>query len=415
MIGGGADFRTRFWIAFGLGLLVSAASPVASFAADCPGHPDAIGTSRTIVVDPRQHPRIGTMQYRETLPLRDHEVVLTFDDGPIPKHSNQVLRILADECIKATFFLVGSQAHFNPEGVRKLVAAGHTVGSHSQNHPLTFEKMPIEKAEVEINAGIASIEAAMTDPSALAPFFRIPGLLRAKGVEDYLASRGIQVWSADFPADDWRRISPEQVHKLAIQRLEAKGKGILLLHDIQARTATALPKIISDLKARGYHIVNVVPATPDRPATPTVPSEWQMHPEPVSIVYVPNLTETLPAPALADLNIQLPHLTRPGHQLVAQASAVTLPVPGRDLFKIPKGSPSALLAKTHPWRATTTVGMHTSTMAGYAAHVAPRGKGQLRLRGSQTPHHAARAAPKRAAHAQANGRARATPLRMRTL
>src|ERR1700759_3344425 len=59
----------------------------ASAAGDCPGHPDALGTSRTLVVDPREHPRIGTMQYLQTLPLADHEVVLTFDDGPLPKYS----------------------------------------------------------------------------------------------------------------------------------------------------------------------------------------------------------------------------------------------------------------------------------------------------------------------------------------
>ena len=66
-------------------------------ASDCPGNPDAIGTSRTLVVDPREHPRIGTMQYPETLPLKDHEVVLTFDDGPLPPHSLQILDILAHE------------------------------------------------------------------------------------------------------------------------------------------------------------------------------------------------------------------------------------------------------------------------------------------------------------------------------
>ncbi|MXD72911.1 polysaccharide deacetylase family protein, partial [Escherichia coli] len=81
-------------------------SAPAALAADCPGRPDALGTSRTLVVDPREHPLIGTMQYRETLPLKDHEVVLTFDDGPLPKYSNQVLKILADECIKATFFII---------------------------------------------------------------------------------------------------------------------------------------------------------------------------------------------------------------------------------------------------------------------------------------------------------------------
>src|SRR5215475_2667187 len=136
----------------------------AGHAADCPGHADAIGTSRTLAVDPREHPRVGSMQYPETLPLRDHEVVLTFDDGPLPRNSNQVLQILADNCVKATFFEIGEQAKANPEGIRKLVAAGHTVGSHSQRHPLTYDKMSEERAKQETETGIESIKAAMTDP-----------------------------------------------------------------------------------------------------------------------------------------------------------------------------------------------------------------------------------------------------------
>src|SRR5262252_411218 len=88
----------------------------------CPGHPEAIGTSRTIVVDPTEHPHIGTMQYAETLPLRDHEVVLTFDDGPLPRYSNQVLDILAAQCVKATFFLVGEMARAHPSTVRRIFA-----------------------------------------------------------------------------------------------------------------------------------------------------------------------------------------------------------------------------------------------------------------------------------------------------
>lgn len=339
----------------------------AALAADCPGHPDALGTSRTLVVDPREHPRIGTMQYRETLPLKDHEVVLTFDDGPLPKYSNQVLKMLDDECIKATFFIIGSQAKANPEGVRKLVAAGHTVGTHSMNHPLTFNRMTPEKFEPEINGGIEWTSAAMTDPSKLAPFFRIPGLMRAEGVENYLISRGIQVWSADFPADDWRHVSPDRVYQLAIQRLEAKGKGILLLHDIQARTVAALPKIIRDLKARGYRIVHVVPATADRPATPTTPVEWLLHPptETVPIARwpaVPNFvftqTRMLPAPSLADLNAQAVHQSLLPHRTMALANvAATLPVPARDLFAIPEGSLDVLLSATLSRRAATRMAM----------------------------------------------------------
>jgi peptidoglycan-N-acetylglucosamine deacetylase len=304
--------RARQWAALGLYSLVALLSWITvqtASAADCPGHPDALGTSRTLVVDPRQHPRIGTMQYPETLPLQDHEVVLTFDDGPQPRNSNQVLEILAAQCVKATFFTIGRQARENPAGVRKLRDAGHSIGSHSQNHPLTFHKMPIEQAKQEIDDGIASILAALGDGAALAPFFRIPGLLRAEGVEEYLESQGIQIWSADFPADDWRHVSPSRVYELAVKRLEEKGKGILLLHDIQARTVAALPRILQELKARGYRIVHVVPATPELAATPTEPQQWQLHPpsETVAISHWPKIpgfsfaeAELLPAPLLSD-------------------------------------------------------------------------------------------------------------------
>lgn len=421
MIGTGVVLRTRSWIVLCLGgfLGCSTVGSPAALAADCPGHPDALGTSRTLVVDPREHPRIGTMQYRETLPLRDHEVVLTFDDGPLPKYSNQVLQILADECIKATFFIIGSQAKANPEGVRKLVAAGHTVGTHSMTHPLTFDRMPIEKAEAEINGGIEWTSAAMTDPSKLAPFFRIPGLMRAEGVENYLISRGIQVWSADFPADDWRHVSSDRVYQLAIQRLEAKGKGILLLHDIQARTVAALPKIIRDLKARGYRIVHVVPATADRPATPTTPVEWLLHPptETVPIARWPTVpkfvftqTKTLPAPSLADLNVPAEHQPLLPRRAVAQANvAATLPVPGRALFAIPEGSVEVLLSTTLSRRAAARLAMAAET-----PHAA-RGKAARGKTAKLQARHAAHPAPATPKHATQIKGATPHPTRLASL
>jgi peptidoglycan/xylan/chitin deacetylase (PgdA/CDA1 family) len=332
------------------------------------------------VVDPREHPRIGTMQYGETLPLEDHEVVLTFDDGPLPRNSNQVLAILASQCVKATFFTIGRMAHENPEGVRKLRAAGHSIGTHSENHPLSMNKMPIERARQEIDDGIASTAAALGDPAAVAPFFRIPGLLRAEAVEDYLASQGIQTWSADFLADDWRHVSSARVFDLAMSRLEAKGKGILLLHDIQARTVAALPKILQALKARGYRIVHVVPATPERPKTPTDPQQWQLHPtsETVAISHWPKIpsfsyasTEMLPAPAvtasewhdglllslpeafdrsrrLARGAVPLPQQAPWPRQLPIQAagSTLALPVPAQGIFQIPEKNRAAIRALT---------------------------------------------------------------------
>src|ERR1700712_211201 len=140
-----AGSRSRRLVALCFGLVACLAARAAS-AADCPGHPGALGTSRTLVVDPREHPRIGTMQYAETLPLADHEVVLTFDDGPLPHNSNPILEILASQCVKATFFIIGRMAQAYPDGVRKVRDAGHSIGTHSQNHPLSFNKMPMERA-----------------------------------------------------------------------------------------------------------------------------------------------------------------------------------------------------------------------------------------------------------------------------
>jgi peptidoglycan/xylan/chitin deacetylase (PgdA/CDA1 family) len=243
-------------------------------AAECPGNPNAIGTSRVIAVDPIEHARIGIMQYAETLPLADKEVVLTLDDGPLPPYSTRILDILASECVKATYFIVGHMARAYPSVVRRIYAEGHTLGTHSQNHPMIFDKMPIEEVQREVEQGIASTAAALGNPKAVAPFFRIPGLARATSVETYLRSRGLMTWSADFPADDWKHIQASEVLDRALRRIESYGKGILLLHDIQPATALALPSLLKELKARGYHIVHVVSASIERPKTVTAPQDW---------------------------------------------------------------------------------------------------------------------------------------------
>jgi peptidoglycan-N-acetylglucosamine deacetylase len=439
---GKVGFWTRSSTVLCLGFITSLTA-ASALAADCPGHPDAIGTERTIVVDPREHPRIGTMQYPETLPLRDHEVVLTFDDGPLPRNSDQVLQTLADNCVKATFFLIGEQARANPEGVRKLAAAGHTIGTHSQTHPLTFHKMPVEQAVKQIDDGIASVLAALSDPTAISPFFRIPGLLRADGVEEYLAGQGIQVWSADFLADDWHRISSARVYDLAMKRLEARGKGILLLHDIQARTAAALPKILHDMKARGYKIVHIVPATLQEPATPTDPQDWKFNPpsESVPIAHWPKVpdfafaaTDTLAAPALSDFNspdgkilLSSEPLARARNRgavplpqeppwprapdITVQTAAETLPAPAEALFAVPEDAhaafrvtpaPRVAVADDDDDRPKRTRGHGSSQRAergrGRAriAHVVPARRGTHAAPSAQKPPTHAVATPKRA-------------------
>jgi peptidoglycan/xylan/chitin deacetylase (PgdA/CDA1 family) len=229
--------------------------------ANCPGHPDALGTSRVLALDHVQNPRIGRMQYADSLPLNDKEVVLTFDDGPLPPYSTQILDILAAQCVKATYFLVGEMARAFPAMVRRIYEEGHTIGTHSEDHPTRFGQLPVERMRQEIDWGISDVSAALGDPKYLAPFFRIPGLARSDVVEGELAARGLIVFSSDTVADDWHhRIGAKRIIAAAIQRLEARGKGMLLLHDIHPATVAALPGLLKELKDKGFHIVQVVPA-----------------------------------------------------------------------------------------------------------------------------------------------------------
>src|SRR6516164_3764891 len=290
-------------------LLASLIGTGTASAEECPAN--ALGVSRTIVVDPREHPLVGSMQYNESLPLKDHEVVLTFDDGPLPPYTTRILETLASECVKATFFMVGRMVRGYPSLVRRVYNEGHTIANHSQTHPFTFNRMSVDQAAREIEEGDASLRSALGDPKTISPFFRIPGLLRQDSVEQYLAAHDYMTWSVDFLADDWRHIKHSEITRRAISRIEARGRGILLLHDIQPATALALPDILKELKARGYKIVHVVPATPDRPKTVSDPEQWvvrhtrerQVWPRTLVVgAEIPELL--LPAPSPASFGIE---------------------------------------------------------------------------------------------------------------
>jgi peptidoglycan/xylan/chitin deacetylase (PgdA/CDA1 family) len=232
-----------------------------ALAEDCPGNPDALGTSRTIAVDPAKTPRIGSMSYPQSLPLEPKEVVLTFDDGPQPKYTVQVLETLARECVKATFFIIGSLAKEYPDWVQREARAGHTIGNHSETHPRYIDKLPPERGIAEIVNGGRHIEEALAPAGfKMAPFFRFPGFRHTEAMDQYLNKQRYVAIGADFPADDWTFIGPDTILKRALDRLERRGSGILLLHDIHQRTATILPRLLRELKTRGYKVVHMVPA-----------------------------------------------------------------------------------------------------------------------------------------------------------
>lgn len=257
------------------GLVALCVTAATAMAGDCPGRPDALGTSRVLYVDPAEHPLIGSIQYRETLPLADHEVVITFDDGPSATHTARVLDILRAECVKATFFAVGAMAHNSPALLRRAYDEGHTIGSHSQNHPLNLPHIAPDAAWREMSDGIATLTKVLGKGRQLAPFLRFPALNRTSDLELRAMAAGEMVWSADVYADDWEHITPEEVTRRPLERLARTGRGVLLLHDIQARTAAALPAILRGLKQGGFKVVHVAPASDSEAKTATTSRAWQ--------------------------------------------------------------------------------------------------------------------------------------------
>ena len=132
--------------------------------------------------------------------------------------------------------------------------------------------------------------------------------MRGETIEHYLAGRSLMTWSADFPADDWLHISANEITERALNRIEARGRGMLLLHDIKPATALALPVILSELKRRGYRIVHVEPATPDRVKTATLPSQWLVRkngrwPPPELSINILLAESVLPVPAPASFGL----------------------------------------------------------------------------------------------------------------
>jgi len=232
----------------------------AAGAAECP-RKDALGTSRVLAVDAATSPRVGLKSFPQTLPLQDHEVVLTFDDGPWPGTTPKVLAALAHECVLATFFVIGRHASEYPDMVRRIAGLGHTIGYHTWDHPHS-NKLSTDQAEANINRGIEAIQTALrgtasTVPST--PFFRFPYFESTPALLERLEKRGIAVFGADFWASDWNKMTPEEELKLLTGRLEGHRKGIILLHDPQMRTAEMLPAFLRYLQEHNYHVVHIVP------------------------------------------------------------------------------------------------------------------------------------------------------------
>jgi peptidoglycan/xylan/chitin deacetylase (PgdA/CDA1 family) len=232
-----------------------AAAPAPVPAKSTCANPDALGVSRTVVIDTTGGPGFGFLQYKQFDFLADHEVVLTFDDGPWPTTAS-VLKTLADECTKAVFFPIGLHTTYHPEILRQVAAAGHTIGAHTWSHAhLDSKKLNEAQAREEIEKGFSAVKMALG--AAPAPFFRFPALAHTQATLGYLGTRNIAMFSCDIDSFDFKSSGPDQIIQNVMTKLDKQGKGVILMHDLQKHTAAALPTLLRRLKAGGYKIVQM--------------------------------------------------------------------------------------------------------------------------------------------------------------
>jgi peptidoglycan/xylan/chitin deacetylase (PgdA/CDA1 family) len=240
-------------------VLPAMASMAVPAAADCPGKPNALGVSRVVEIDTTRGPGFGFEHFKEHDFLEPKEVILTFDDGPWPATTPQVLKALADHCTKAMFFTIGKHAMWHPEILHQVAAAGHTIASHTFSHRnLASKKLDDDQRKAEIEMGISAVRRSLgEDADKLSSFVRFPALQHPPQMMKYVGERNLGVWSTDIDSFDFKQRDSAKLLSSLMKKLDKRGKGILLMHDFQKVTANAAADLLDQLKAGGYKVVHV--------------------------------------------------------------------------------------------------------------------------------------------------------------
>ncbi|AXG79722.1 polysaccharide deacetylase family protein [Streptomyces paludis] len=174
-------------------------------------------------------------------------VALTFDDGPA-SYTNRLLGLLKDYDAKATFYVVGQNVASKPDLVRKEAAAGHQIGNHSWNHP-DLTKL----TTAQIKSQLSRTDKAVKDATGKSPTTLRPPYGAQNAKVRSAAGRPLVNWSVDTL--DWKHRDAAKV-AAAVKKYTKPG-DIVLMHDIHKTTVDAMPKILADLKSRGYRFVTV--------------------------------------------------------------------------------------------------------------------------------------------------------------
>lgn len=185
--------------------------------------------------------------------LADKEVILTFDDGPIPARTNKILDILQNHGVKATFLMVGQMADSYPGTAARVVREGHSIGGHTHGHA-NLAGLGHERALAEIASGNSAVRRAT---GTTVGFFRFPYLADTAALRRDVANRGLVILDADIDSKDYFTLSPATLAERTMAKVRKRRKGIILMHDIHNRTAAMLPMLLSQLKAEGYKVVTL--------------------------------------------------------------------------------------------------------------------------------------------------------------
>ncbi|NUN04394.1 MAG: polysaccharide deacetylase family protein [Bdellovibrio sp.] len=195
------------------------------------------------------------------------EVILTFDDGPSERYTETILQALRAVNAKAIFFSLAKSVRSNPEILKKVAADGHSIGSHSITHAClgtsracqktNGQVLSFDQAAVEIRGGHQAVYDTL---GWVDPFFRFPYGEASPELKNFLKtnSTGEFLWSID--SEDWKAQTNEKLISNTLAQIEARGRGIVLFHDIQRRTAEVLPQFLAELYSRGYSVVLLQPA-----------------------------------------------------------------------------------------------------------------------------------------------------------
>ncbi|NUH63726.1 glycosyltransferase [Sulfitobacter sp. S0837] len=187
-----------------------------------------------------------------------NQVVLTFDDGPHPKHTPAALDILKETQTPGSFFVLGNSAVAAPDLVTRILTEGHELGSHTYSHP-NMGKVSAARAKVEINSTQLLLNGITGKNMRLyrEPYMRSGGPITSKEVASLmpLEKAGYIIAGMDIVPRDWITQTADELADEIIRQVEINAGGVVLLHDgggDQSQTVAALPRVISELREQGY-------------------------------------------------------------------------------------------------------------------------------------------------------------------